>query len=120
MNDVLSAVADLMQFPRDIATPCTPDYFDRCAEQDAKRDAYVQEVAPHLVRVFAATPARLAKACGGIVLADNNALLAALLVRDDHAEIGRLLLAMVDAELKQAAEDAAEEVGYDLFPEPEL
>jgi hypothetical protein len=106
-----------------IRPPRTPDVWDRIIEADTKRAAYVAETVPQLVRMYQATPDRVVEAVGHLEHAmrdRRHPLLSALLTRDDHAEIGRLLLAAIDERLADVANDAAEESGYDVFPEPSL
>ncbi len=106
-----------------ITPPRKPDRWDLIIEADTKRAAYVAETVPQLVRIYQVTPARVEEACGNVSMwlrRDHKPLLSALLARDDHAEIGRLLLAAIDERIANVANDAAEEASYDVIPEPQL
>jgi hypothetical protein len=119
--DTLNAMFD-RSFPP-ITPPRTPDVWGRIAEADAKRAAYVAEQAPVLARIYAVTPARVEQAFDNVgcrLGASHMPLLSALLTRDDHAEIGRLLLAAIDARIQEVAEDAAEDASYAVIPEVAL
>lgn len=113
---LLAAIGFDTNFPS-ITKPQTPDVWDLIAEDDAKREAHVAELTPRLARIYAVTPERMESALHDVDLTRNAPLLDALLARDDHAEIGRLLLADIDARLRTQAEDDAEEDGYRVIPE---
>ncbi len=98
-----------------LCTPRAPDRWDLIIEADTKRAAYVAETVPQLVRIYQVTPARVVSAFDAVSM--RRPLLSALLTRDDHAEIGRLLLAAIDENIADVANDAAEEASYDVIPE---
>jgi hypothetical protein len=106
-----------------IRPPRTPNRWGLVTEADTKRAAYVAETVPQLVRMYRVTPHQVIEAFDHVeylMRAKRHPLLSALLTRDDHAEIGRLLLAAIDERLADVANDAAEESGYNVFPEPSL
>jgi hypothetical protein len=106
-----------------ITPPRTPDVRDLIAESDAKRAQYVAGQAPVLARIYAVTPARVEEAFDNVgcrLGTSHKPLLSALLTRDDHAEIGCLLLAAIDARIQEVAEDAAEDASYDVIPKVAL
>ncbi len=117
----LNAMFDQV-FPS-ITPPRTPDRWDLILEADAKRAAYVAETVPILVRMYQVTPERADEAFGNVSMwlkRDHKPLLSAILTRDDHAEIGRLLLAAIDENIADMANDTAEQSSYDVVPEVEL
>ncbi len=107
-----------------IRPPRTPDRWDLIIEADAKRAAYVAEIVPQLERMYRVTPDRVTSAfdsaCLRLDKESHRPLLSALLTRDDHAEIGRLLLDALDECIHDAANDAAEEASYHVIPEVKL
>lgn len=118
---LLSAIGFAAHFPA-LATPRAPDIWDRLAEDDAKRAAHVAEVAPILERIYRVTPAHVDEAFNDVscwLLKRHHALMAALVSRDE-AEIGRLLLVLMDARIRDVATDYAQEDSYVAVPERAL
>ncbi len=119
-NTLVAALALLPELPKSTRTP---DVWDLIIEADTKRAAYVAEIVPQLERMYRVTPDRVTSAFYSVSMRMkelHHPLLHALLARDDHAEIGRLLLAAIDEHIADVANDAAEEASYDVIPEVKL
>lgn len=121
MSDTLLAAIGFDRHFPPMPVPRAPDVWDLIAEDDAKRAAHVAEVTPQLVRLYSATPEKIRRAFEDVsIYAERTpALLAAVACRDE-GEIGRLVLAGLDARIKEMAADDAEEDGYRVVPERPL
>jgi hypothetical protein len=105
-----------------ITPPRAPDRWDLLAEDRVKRLAHVAEVLPDLVRLYAVTPEKIAAGFDEVsmYLVEKHGPLVSAIATRDQAEIGRLLLAGIDARIRQLAEDDAEDDGYRIVPERDL
>lgn len=119
-----AALLDMIGFDThfpSMAKQQTPDQWDLIAEDDAKREAHVAQVLPDLIRLYSITPEKIRRAFEDVSLHTerNSALVLAVATRD-AAELGRLVLACIDARIKEMATDDAEDDGYRVIPERPL
>jgi hypothetical protein len=98
--------------------PRTPDPWDLIAEDDEKREAHVARITPDLVRLYAITPDKLLHAYRDVSFyASNNPALIVATATRDALEVGRMVLACIEARITEMAEDDAETDGYRVIPE---